>query len=102
LANGSRQPDLISRLTNDSSEVRDFAWAPDSSRIAYIADQDVVGVFELYTDNTVGTSNRRVSAELSAGENLSAFLWAPDSSLIAYQANQDNVNIEELYVTLPQ
>ena len=101
LANGSRLPDLISRLTNDSSEVRDFAWAPGSSRIAYIADQDAVGVFELYTDNTVGTSNRRVSAELSAGENVSAFLWAPDGQLIAYQANQDNINIDELYTTVP-
>jgi Tol biopolymer transport system component len=101
LANGSRLPDLVSRLTNDSSEVRDFAWSPDSSRIAYIADQGAVGVFELYTDNAVGTSNRRVSAELSAGENVSAFLWAPDSSLIAYQANQDEINVQELYVTLP-
>jgi Tol biopolymer transport system component len=88
-------------LTNDSSEVRDFAWAPDSSRIAYIADQDVVGVFELYTDNTVGTSNRRVSAELSAGENVNAFLWAPDGQQIAYQANQDDINIDELYTTVP-
>jgi Tol biopolymer transport system component len=100
-ANGSRPPDLISRLANDSSEVRDFAWAPDSSRIAYIADQDTVGVFELYTDNTFGTSNRRVSAELSAGENVSAFLWAPDAELIAYQANQDDINIDELYTTVP-
>ncbi|MGD9242423.1 MAG: hypothetical protein PVI34_03815, partial [Desulfobacterales bacterium] len=99
--NGSRPPLLISRLTNDSSEVRDFAWAPDSSRIAYIADQDVVGVFELYTDNTVGTSNRRVSAELSAGENVNAFLWAPDGQQIAYQANQDDINIDELYTTVP-
>ncbi|MDP4979557.1 MAG: hypothetical protein NWQ21_08875, partial [Desulfobacterales bacterium] len=102
LANGSRPPDLISKLANDSSEVRDFAWAPDSFRIAYIADQGEVGVFELYTDNAVGTSDRLVSAELSAGKNVSAFLWAPDSSLIAYQANQDNVNKEDLYVTLPQ
>jgi Tol biopolymer transport system component len=102
LANGSRPPDLISKLANDSSEVRDFAWAPDSFRIAYIADQGEVGVFELYTDNSVGTSDRLVSAALSAGKNVSAFLWAPDSSLIAYQANQDNVNKEELYVTLPQ
>jgi Tol biopolymer transport system component len=88
-------------LTNESSEVRDFAWAPDSSRIAYIADQNTVGVFELYTDNTFGTSNRRVSAELSAGENVSAFLWAPDGQLIAYQANQDDINIDELYTTVP-
>jgi Tol biopolymer transport system component len=101
LANGSRPPDLISRLANDSSEVRDFAWAPDSSRIAYIADQDTVGVFELYTDNTFGTSNRRVSAELSVGENVSALLWAPDGQLIAYQANQDDINIDELYTTVP-
>jgi hypothetical protein len=61
----------------------------------------VVGVFELYTDNTVGTSNRRVSAELSAGENVNAFLWSPDGQQIAYQANQDDINIDELYTTVP-
>ena len=60
-----------------------------------------MGVFELYTDNDVGTSNRRVSEELSAGENVNSFLWAPDGLLIAYQANQDDINIDELYTTVP-
>ena len=35
----------------------DFEWSPDSTRVAYIADQDVDEQFELYTTLASGTSN---------------------------------------------
>jgi Tol biopolymer transport system component len=92
-------PRLVS--TNNIGDVVDFAWSPDSSRIAYIADGDTLGVFELYTNVPFGTSKFKVSGTLTTGGDVTAFAWAPDSSLIAYQASQDEANIEELYVTQP-
>ncbi|MGA9262418.1 MAG: hypothetical protein WBV95_10630, partial [Desulfobacterales bacterium] len=92
-------PRLVSG--NIIGDVFDFAWSPDSSRIAYIADGDTLGVFELYTNVPFGTSEFKVSGTLTQGGDVTSFAWAPNSSLIAYQASQDEANKEELYVTLP-
>jgi len=92
-------PRLVS--PNVVGDVVDFAWSPDSTRIAFIADGDTLGVYELYTNVPFGTSKSKVSGTLTLGGDVSSFAWAPDSSLIAYQASQDEANIEELYVTLP-
>ena len=80
-------PRLVS--TNNIGDVVDFAWSPDSSRIAYIADGDTLGVFELYTNVPFGTSKFKVSGTLIQGGDVTSFAWAPDSSLIAYQASQE-------------
>ena len=91
-------PQLVSG--NIIGDVIDFAWSPDSSRLAYIADGDTLDVFELYTNVPFGTSQFKVSGDLNGGE-VSAFAWAPDSSLIAYQASQDSPNIFELFTSRP-
>ncbi len=63
---------------------RSFAWAPDSSRIAYRADQEVDGIFHLYVaEPAVQTSPVKVSPNVSDGR-VQAFEWAPDSSRLAY------------------
>jgi WD40 repeat protein len=98
-SNPRPDPRLVS--TNNIGDVVDFAWSPDSSRLAYIADGDTLGVFELYTNVPFGTSKFKVSGTLTSGGDVKAFAWAPDSSLIAYQANQDEANKEELYVAPP-
>jgi Tol biopolymer transport system component len=101
---GNRLPILISRLTLGGSDVKDFAWSPDlraSNRIAYLADQDIVGVFELYSASPNGSSSVNISGGLTAGEEVIDFAWAPDATLIAYQSNQDDITKFELYTTLP-
>jgi hypothetical protein len=82
-------------------DVIDFAWSPDSSRLAYIADGDTLDVFELYTNVPFGTSEFKVSGDLKTGGEVTAFAWAPNSSLIAYQASQNSPNIFELFTSRP-
>ena len=62
---------------------------PDSSRIAYLADQiNDVGV-ELYTAlPNVGGSFFQNSAGLVAGSNVTRFEWAPNSLRMAFVANK--------------
>ena len=78
-----------------------FAWASDSSRIAYLADQRTAGVIELFSVLPNGTSNIRLSGNLGSDRDVVEFLWAPDTSRIVYLANQDFVNALELYSVLP-
>jgi hypothetical protein len=101
---GNQLPILVSQLTFDGSDVIDFAWSPDlsiSNRIAYVADQDLVGVFELYSVSPNGSSNTNISGGLDAGEEVIEFKWAPNAALIAYQSNQDDITKFELFTTLP-
>ena len=70
-----------------------FAWAPDSSWIAYLADQRIAGVVELFSNQHDG--NSATTRRLSNLPTLE-FKWAPDSSLIAYKAGptvNDGVNL---------
>ena len=71
-----------------------FYWAPDSSRIAYLADQEVDEVFELFTVRPDASENRKVSGALAAGGRVGDFYWSPVGSQVAYRANQDSSQAE--------
>ena len=78
-----------------------FGWAPDSSRLAYVADRDIAGVFELFSTNPDGSSILKLSGPMGANGDVDEFAWAPDNSLIAYLADQLNDLGIELYTTEP-
>lgn len=78
-----------------------FNWAPDSSRIAYIAAQDS-NTEELYSSTPDGAAK---NVKLSGGGTVDSFLWSPDltvTNLIAYLADQQTVNVNELYTSTPE
>ncbi len=91
----------ISELLSDDANVTEFDWSPDSSRIAYLADGEIDGRFELYTNLAEGGDNVKVSGELPPGGKVDAFEWSPDSLLIAYRADQDILGEFELFTTPP-
>ena len=78
-----------------------FTWAPDSSRIAYIAAQDSNSE-ELYSSTPDGAAN---NVKVSGGGTVDSFLWSPDltvTNLIAYLADQQTINVNELYTSTPE
>ncbi len=84
-----------------SEGVYAFSWAPDSSRVAYIADQRTADVFELFTNLPNGSDNVRVSGNMVSGGDVDAFAWSPQSDRIAYRADQNTDNALELYTAFP-
>jgi hypothetical protein len=89
-------PDLVI-----NGNISDFSWAPNSTRIAYRADQEVNEVIELFTVEPDGDDDLRISGDLTTGGDVTDFVWSPDSAFIAYRANQDDAIKFELYVTTP-
>jgi hypothetical protein len=71
-----------------------FAWAPDSTWIAYIADQFSFDKFDLLTSTPDGTRNSPISR---AQEDVREFIWAPNSERVAYTANDIGRNKIDLY-----
>jgi Tol biopolymer transport system component len=77
-----------------------FAWAPDSSLVAYIADADdaIAELFELFSSTPDGKEQYLISELVNVASDVFDFKWAPDSTLIAYVADQDVVGELALYV----
>jgi hypothetical protein len=82
-----------------------FQWAPDSSRIAYLATQDDANVLELFSSLPAGGGNLKVNAPLAPDvlidPSVYAFAWAPDSARIAYAANQEENEEGDVFVAAP-
>lgn len=91
----------ISELSSNDVDVIEFDWSPDSSRIAYLVDDESDDRVALYTNLAEGGENRKVSGSLPLGGEVEAFEWSPDSSLLAYTADQNNLNEFELFTTPP-
>ena len=100
---GGSSPEQVTPDPIINQKISDFSWSPDSSRIAYRADQNSVGMIELFTVEPDGDDNLRISGDfdLTTGGDVTDFVWSPDSDFVAYRANQDNVINFELYVTTP-
>src|SRR5690606_3617009 len=77
----------------------DYAFSPDGTTIAYMADQDVVDVRELYAVEVAnpGTSVK-LNPPLVADGDLCTFRFSPDSTKVGYCADQDVDATLELYV----
>ncbi len=90
-----------SLVAGGSVDSYNFAWAPDSSRIAYRADQLTDNIYELFTSDPIGNGNVRVSGSLATNGNVYNFSWSPDSRYLAYMANQLSNDVFELYTAAP-
>lgn len=82
-----------------------FAWAPDSSRLAYASDQEINESYSLYvaypdTDTgIVRVSGSTTYDGLEGQVGVASFYWSPDSSMLGYRAYQEKDNVRELYVS---
>jgi Tol biopolymer transport system component len=89
---------LNSSLVQEGDVTSGFEISPDSSHVAYVADQDVDGVLELYAVafSNPGTSSK-LNGTLIGGGDVCHFTFSPDSIRVAYCADQDTDEVTELY-----
>ncbi len=85
-----------------------FEWFPDNSFIAYRADQNNLGEFELFTTPPTEQDPVKVSRTVSPNNgDVTKFSWSPScpcnpSSLrIAYLSDQQEAGLFELFTNLP-
>jgi len=67
--------------------------APGAGTVVYLADQDTVGVFELY----LGSSGTKLNPALGAGRTVTNFAVTPGATAVVYIADQDQDDVYELY-----
>lgn len=85
-----------------NATAQQFAFSPNSTRVAYLADQLVDGRSELFVSAADGSGSVRVSKTIVAvGGQIGEFAWAPNSSRVAYRGDADTAAKFELYTVLP-
>jgi len=70
---------------------------PDGLRVVYLADQDTLGVRELYSVDAGGGPTTKLNPPLVSGGSVANFLISPDGSMVVYSAVQDTLGAVELY-----
>jgi Tol biopolymer transport system component len=79
------------------------AWSPNSSFVAYIAEQDSAGVAEVYAGQPNGMGNIKFSGSMASGGNASlgvaGEVWAPTLSIVQYRADQLLAGTDELWTS---
>ncbi len=106
LSSGSpSEVDDVSGPFKVNGDVSWFAWSPDSTRLAYVADQ-AYDARELWVVDATdpGAVAQRASRPLELlgslyVEGAIPFAWSPDGTRILYRANQDDLDQFDLYVT---
>jgi Tol biopolymer transport system component len=77
--------------------------APDSSRVVYVADQNVNDRLELYSVPLAGGPTIPLNGTFVSGGNIAVgsgapFLISPDSSLVVYRADQTIDNLFDIFL----
>jgi Tol biopolymer transport system component len=96
--------------------IDNIVWSPDSTQVAYVADQDIASTWELYVSTINGAIGVKVSADPLSGregntdvirrgdtddDSSDVVQWAPDGSRLAYIADLDENQVFELFTTTP-
>jgi Tol biopolymer transport system component len=86
-------------VTGDSGRIRDYAWAPDGSRLAYLAFVD--GTFDVFVSHPDGAwGSERVSPPLPTSFGVDQEIaWTPDSSRVVYRTDAHGYLVYELFAT---
>lgn len=81
-------------IPNFSSDVKSFAWSPDSSSLVFLADIDTLGTDELYMVNSDGTNLHNINGPTAGVVEIGEFSWSDDSRYVAYKVYNLNTPAE--------
>ncbi len=76
-------------------------WSPDSTKVTYLADQEVDGKGELWVVDVSGVvpgASIRVNSPLPDGGDVGVPEWSPNGTHLLYVADQEVDNVRNLYV----
>ena len=94
IAGGTRT--RLNGTLGSGGDVLDHAISPDSTRVVYLADQNVDALNELWSVPVGGGTATRLNRTLTSGGDVQAFRISPDSNFVVYGADQDTDTVDEL------
>ena len=73
--------------------------SPDSSRVVYLADQEIEFVKEIFSVPVAGPASQgvKLNGTLPGDADVDSFRISPDSSRVVYRADQETEGVNEIY-----
>ena len=91
---------IVNLPVGGGKQVTQFKISDNSNFVVYRADQNTLGVFELYVFSFDASSSGKLTASpFASTADVFDFAISPDSNRVIYIADEDNDNIRELYST---
>ncbi len=92
------EPVKLNDLLVSGGEVILHRLSPDNRTVVYLAEQDTVGVKELYSVPANGGPVTKLNAPLvNGGDVLSDFRITANNDFVIYRADQDTNDVQEIY-----
>lgn len=77
----------------------DYGWSPNGKYLAYTADQDINGKYELYVVPGAGKDPVKVSGELSPFGDVTSFQWSAKGPSLVFLCNKEAAEKHEIFLT---
>ena len=84
-------------IANAGADVTQLRVSPDGQKVAYVADHDVAGRFDLNTVDIDGSDRTLVSSGRMYFGNYPVY-WSPDSTRLLFSHDRETTNVEESFV----
>lgn len=83
------------------AQIHALEIGPNGEDVYYVADQEEVGVDELFRVAIAGGGVQKINGQLADGGDVGFARWSisPDSSAVAYVADQETNDVTELFTT---
>ena len=88
MAAGGGTPLQLNAPLPPTGSVRQFVVSPDSTKVAYIADQDTAQVDELYVVGLGGGAPTKLNGNLGCCRDVGDVKFSPSSNWIGYEADE--------------
>jgi Tol biopolymer transport system component len=99
LGTGGAEPTRVSGAFVTDEQAFNVQWAPDGTHLAYFADPDVTGQFEMFVAVPDVPDNAfKVSGVLDANEEVFQFAWSPDGTRLLLVASLETAGVAEAFV----
>jgi len=87
-------PVEIITFANVNTRIKEYSWSPSSDALVYTADQDNLGIDEVFLAKPDGTGISKISQPVTAPDNREARRpqWSPDGRYVVF-AIVDTINI---------
>ncbi|MFO1077277.1 MAG: hypothetical protein U1E73_06070 [Planctomycetota bacterium] len=83
-------PVKVSQLTHAYDDVQDLQWSPDSSRIAYRADDNPQHRYEMFSVRRDGSGSYSAFGPSALGMVLPGYAWSPDGHYLAWLVQESS------------
>ena len=80
---------ILNEIATIFGNMEDYSWSPTGDALVFVADQDIIGVHEVYLAMADGSSVNKINNPVTAFDNrdFESPLWSPDGRYVMFEVH---------------